>query len=365
MANNDQQSVNLAPPGRLTHPSVTLMPSLRGARVIKGKNGGEQLFGELIAWYRIVFQSNQGTTSVLLRDADGRLLKIHNKSVRGGIKNRADAAERAQQRHILAWARSSDEPISFVPQEASVWGITILAAMMVPSFGYLYYRCFTQFQHFPPQSGADWFVVFQLTILTLAALFMGRFMFIYRPRKQRFESIDLLPSGFVGTLLTGEIMSVEFDEQSRPRFRRGDLLRLEFRSRDGHRMSFAVPKPVSTYLRAALNPPTESQAQRRRATSKRYFWLGIRIIVVGILCTIGSYFLIAWLGRQGWILPQDVVALQRRIPFLAGYPTIAGFLMIFLSWKYSDHGLRTRSRIARWFHQRKKHKDRAAPGARP
>ena len=360
MAHKDAQSTKPVQTGRFVRPRVTLVPNLRGARVIEGENGGEQLLGKIIPWYRIVFQSHQGGTSVWLRDGDGRLLKIHNKSVWVSIKNRANAAQRAQQRHILGWVRSSDEPITFIPKEASIWGITILTAMMVPSFGYLYVQVFSQFQHFPPQDSADWFAAFLLTILTLAALIMSRFMFVYRHRKQRFESIDLLPSGFVSTLLTGEIITVDFDERSKPRLRRGDPLRLEFTAGDGQRMSFAVPMPVSTYLRRALNPPTMSQAESRRLATKKYYWTGLRVIVAGILVSVGFYFLAGWLGQTGFILPQDAARMQRVAPAVAGLPVFLGLLMMFTAWKHTNHGLRTRSRIARWFQQRKKSKESAA-----
>lgn len=349
METPSSEQLGITKPKRFSCRRVTLMPNLRGVRVIQGENGCENLVGKQIPWYRVHFQSHQGGTTTHLLDARGQPMKLDGSRVSAYVKNRANAAQRAQQRHILAWVRSSNEPIRFVPKAASIWGIVILSAMMVPAFVFLYVQAISQFQHFPPQSNADWFAVIQLLILSLAASFMGWFMITYRPRKLLFGPIDLLPSGFVGTLLTGEIMSVEFDEHSKPRLRRGDPLRLEFTAGDGQRMSFAVPKPVSTYLRTALNPPMVSQAQSRRSESKRYFWLGIRIIVAGILCTIGSYYLIAWLGQLGWILPQDVISLQQRIPFLTGYPAIAGFLMIFLSWKYSDHGIRTRSRLARRF----------------
>lgn len=342
--------------GRLTRPRVWLMPNLRCVRVVKGEHGGEQVVGEHFPWHRVMMQSGQGGSSVWLRDPEGSPLKIRDKSPWVSMKNRANLAQRAQQRHILAWVRSSDEPITFAPKEASIWGCILLAAMMVPAMSYLYYQVISQFQHIPPQTNADWFAVVQFTILTIVALIMGRFLFIYRPRTQHFESVDLLPTGFVATQLTGEIISIDFDERSKPRLRRGDPLRLEFSTEDGQRMSFAVPKPLSSYLRAALDPPEKSQAATRREYTTRLFLLGIRIILFGILIVLGFYFFVAWLGRNGWILPQDVQLVQRSTLMAAVFPTMFGLQFVYVAWKYSKHGLRTRSRYARRSAHRKKEK---------
>lgn len=336
------------------NPSVVIRPSIRGVRVISGERGGEELIGTLFPWHRVRFISHQGGTNTQLQGEDGQMLKIRNRIIWTKLENRANAAQRAQYRHICNWVDNSCEPIRFVPREQSPWAALTLSGLMAIAICYLLIRILMQFQHFPPQVPADWFALAQLSVLLICTAFFSWFLWTYRPRKQEFTSVDLLPTGIVGTRISGEVVSVEFNTSTDPKLRKGDPLRLELTIADGRRMSIAVPKPISSYLCTALNPPTESQAEVRRASTKRMFWLGLRIILLGPIIAAGAYFFVGWMGQVRWILPQDAAVIQQKTPFLAGYPLIVGASLLFVSWKHSDHGMRTCKRLAQRFKQRQK-----------
>lgn len=325
---------------------IVLTPTLGGAKAIEATGEHARLSDACFPWHRVWIHTHQGGATTRITDESGQPIR----RINAVLKDRAGLARRAQQRDALRWARDSAEPISFSPREESVWGFVILGAMLAPAAGYLGFSSVQRFRathSIPPSTPYDWLSLLPVCMPLILALAVLGMLWWLRPRRQTIASIDMLPTGLVALLVSGETLSVPFDDRAGPRLTRSSPARLRFRSADGRVFHPVIPRPLPIYLRAALHPQRVTRAQAQREACKRYRVLGIRLVLLGVLMAVLTVRLIAWMGHIGLLLPQDLARLRRAAPFVGGYAFAIGLLMLFVAWKHSDHARRTLSRLRR------------------
>tara|TARA_R110000744_G_C19307872_1_gene556417 strand:+ start:270 stop:1346 length:1077 start_codon:yes stop_codon:yes gene_type:complete len=327
---------------------VVLKPGLTGMTVIEAKNGAESLIGRTFPWYRIMIIQSNSTYTLHLRDERDAFLKVDSKRVWVKFKGSGKLICRLQSRAARVWARESDEPIGFEPKEESVW--IWIPVMMVMGSGcvYLMSRMFTKIpsgMFSPPFT--KWTVIAGIAaLLVLAFPLLGMLMFwSLRPRPRDFESIDLMPTGIVGTTKLGEVVSLEFAELAECKLRMGNPLRCSMRTEDGRLYWMALPNPISLFAQHAINPSNKSQRELKRKAIRNLYRQSFRLLILGVVCAGGSYVLINFLVSIGAILPANTQRIRNSIAaFSFGFPAMVAALLMWQAWSYSSSGLRTRKK---------------------
>lgn len=331
----------------LVRPSVKLMPEFRGARVIEGENGGEQIIGMLFPWRQMLYHDSR----LYLCDEHFKRFRVDDSPLTSQFVGGTKLASRLQHRSIKQWLTHGTEPIEFEPPNESIkgWYIQAPIVVFVVSGGvcYLFYSLVSGTTNNPYGISALYAIAI-LSPLILFALIAAWASWDMRPRERSFELVRLMPQGLIGECAAKSIV-INWDELRSARiYPSGKGVTVQYNNLAGEQFWVCFPNPLRNYpIHIHGKPP-----KPRIFGADRYLTVqGFRFIIIGV--------------ALGFIAREVVVQLPNWVPHAPPFPphfpkTI--FWMIFvmpamLGVMYIYFAIKTVPRVRRFLHAQSKRYD--------